>query len=288
VLAASGIRSGSRYWTASHRRRPPTAGVSALTDVGESAIAMESASNGSGYPAGLQPPSPDPSRSTPPRFTRSRPRRSPVPGRADHLAGRRHGSEAAARHPGRARAYATVAIVALTVDRGTADCWGRTATRRSTTRLAEPGNAKGPTPSRSPSIGLRGFVSCSRTAQAVVTAGSYVDEGMIAGTRARRPRNRPTGDPAQSDRLAAGVIRAAGELGSRCRGTSGGRLRRHRPGPDHPARPDHRWCSRLRERAGGCRSRSPGPARWRPSGIVRSRVVFHLGATTGPPRRTDA
>ena len=50
----------------------------------------------------------------------------------------------------------------------------------------------------------------------VVAAGSYVDEGVIAGhALLADPTRRPTAVVAQSDLLAAGVIRAAQELGLR-------------------------------------------------------------------------
>ncbi|MEJ3405243.1 LacI family DNA-binding transcriptional regulator [Rathayibacter sp. YIM 133350] len=53
-------------------------------------------------------------------------------------------------------------------------------------------------------------------APGVVAAGSYVDEGIIAGRALLAdPASRPTAVIAQSDLLAAGVIRAAEELGLR-------------------------------------------------------------------------
>ncbi len=49
----------------------------------------------------------------------------------------------------------------------------------------------------------------------VITAGSLVDEGLLAGREILAAPNRPTAIIAQSDLLAAGVIQAAQELGLR-------------------------------------------------------------------------
>jgi len=61
---------------------------------------------------------------------------------------------------------------------------------------------------------LRGVRAVFPTSTGVVTTGSYVDEGMTAGhALLDDPNHRPTAILAQSDLLAAGVIKAAEELG---------------------------------------------------------------------------
>lgn len=61
---------------------------------------------------------------------------------------------------------------------------------------------------------LRGVRAVFPDSGGVVTTGSFVDEGMLAGhTLLDDPTRRPTAILAQSDLLAAGVIRAAEELG---------------------------------------------------------------------------
>jgi DNA-binding LacI/PurR family transcriptional regulator len=61
---------------------------------------------------------------------------------------------------------------------------------------------------------LRGVRAVFPDSTGIVTAGSYVDEGMIAGhALLDDPSRRPTAIMAQSDLLAAGVIKAAQELG---------------------------------------------------------------------------
>ena len=63
---------------------------------------------------------------------------------------------------------------------------------------------------------LRGVRAVFPDATGVVSAGSYVDEGMVAGhALLADPDRRPTAIIAQSDLLAAGVIKAAEELGLR-------------------------------------------------------------------------
>ena len=69
-------------------------------------------------------------------------------------------------------------------------------------------------PSRSRSTGCAPPARCSPTLPAVVTAGSQVSEGIVAGhALLDDPARRPTAVIAQSDLLAAGVIKAAEELG---------------------------------------------------------------------------
>jgi len=62
---------------------------------------------------------------------------------------------------------------------------------------------------------LRGAREVFPLLDAVVTSGSLIDEGLLAGRKllARPEAQRPTAIIAQSDLLAAGVIRAAQELG---------------------------------------------------------------------------
>jgi DNA-binding LacI/PurR family transcriptional regulator len=61
---------------------------------------------------------------------------------------------------------------------------------------------------------LRGVRAVFPDSTGVVTTGSYVDEGMIAGhVLLDNPAHRPTAIMAQSDLLAAGVIKAALDLG---------------------------------------------------------------------------
>ena len=61
---------------------------------------------------------------------------------------------------------------------------------------------------------LRGVRAVFPDSGGVVTTGSFVDEGMLAGhALLDNPDHRPTAILAQSDLLAAGVIRAAEELG---------------------------------------------------------------------------
>lgn len=63
---------------------------------------------------------------------------------------------------------------------------------------------------------LRGVRAVFPESTGVVTAGSFVDEGMVAGRELLAdPDRRPTAIMAQSDLLAAGVIRAAEDLGLR-------------------------------------------------------------------------
>ena len=63
---------------------------------------------------------------------------------------------------------------------------------------------------------LRGVRAVFPSSTGVVATGSYVDEGMIAGhALLDDPNGRPTAVMAQSDLLAAGVIKAAEELGLR-------------------------------------------------------------------------
>ncbi|WP_424936770.1 MULTISPECIES: LacI family DNA-binding transcriptional regulator [Bacteria] len=63
---------------------------------------------------------------------------------------------------------------------------------------------------------LQGTRDVFPDARAVSAAGSFIDEGVIAGrTLLEDPATRPTAVVAQSDLLAAGVIRAAEDLGLR-------------------------------------------------------------------------
>ena len=113
---------------------------------------------------------------------------------------------------------------------------------------------------------LRGARAVFPSSGGVVSTGSFVDEGMIAGhALLDDPENRPTAIIAQSDLLAAGVIKAAEELGLHVpAGPECRRLRRDRPGPDHPARPDHPRAA-CRRAGSGRRAGRSRPARRRPA-----------------------
>ncbi len=131
---------------------------------------------------------------------------------------------------------------------------------------------------------LRGVRSVFPDSQGVVSAGSFVDEGMIAGhALLDDPDHRPTAIIAQSDLLAAGVIKAAGELGLEVPrdvsvvGYDGIALDRIIPHDlttmSQPAAEQGRAAGQavLDLLDGG----HPDP--------VRFASTFHRGATTGPP-----
>ena len=120
-----------------------------------------------------------------------------------------------------------------------------------------------------------------------MSAGSYVEEGIIAGhALLDDPAHRPTAILAQSDLLAAGVIKAAEELGIDVPGDlsvvgfDGIALDRIVPHDlttmVQPAAEQGRAAGRavLDLLEGG----APESARFT--------STFHLGATTGPPRRS--
>jgi DNA-binding LacI/PurR family transcriptional regulator len=119
----------------------------------------------------------------------------------------------------------------------------------------------------------------------VVSAGSFVDEGMIAGhTLLDDPDHRPTAVIAQSDLLAAGVIKAAEDLGMEVPGDlsvvgfDGIALDRIIPHDlttlAQPAAEQGRAAGRaVLDLLGGG---EPGP--------VRFVSTFHVGGTTAPPR----
>jgi DNA-binding LacI/PurR family transcriptional regulator len=132
---------------------------------------------------------------------------------------------------------------------------------------------------------LRGVRAVFPDSQGVVSAGSFVDEGMIAGHALLvDPDHRPTAIVAQSDLLAAGVIKAAGELGLDVPGDvsvvgyDGIALDRIIPHDlttmSQPAAEQGRAAGQavLDLLEGG----RPDP--------VRFASTFHRGATTGPPR----
>jgi len=133
---------------------------------------------------------------------------------------------------------------------------------------------------------LRGARAVFPKSGGVVSAGSFVDEGMIAGhTLLDDPDHRPTAIIAQSDLLAAGVIKTAEELGLRVPadlsvvGFDGIALDRIIPHDlttlTQPAAEQGRAAGRavLDLLDGG----QPGS--------VRFVSTFHLGGTTAPPRR---
>jgi DNA-binding LacI/PurR family transcriptional regulator len=260
-------------------------GLLLLTDVGESALAMESASMDGVILLGCSS-----------RIARSIDiqRRRAIPAVA--LGGPEfdgvlsisldddRASEVAARHLAEL-GHRDVAIVALPLD--------------SDDGLLEDGHPdngsarRGPlTPDREESATvqvtldrLRGVRAVFPSATGVVTTGSYVDEGMIAGhALLAHPDHRPTAIMAQSDLLAAGVIRAAEELGLQVPrdlsvvgfdGIALDRIIRH----DlttlvQPAAEQGRAAGRavLDLLEGG-----------HPESALFS-STFHLGATTGPPR----
>jgi DNA-binding LacI/PurR family transcriptional regulator len=136
---------------------------------------------------------------------------------------------------------------------------------------------------------LRGARAVFPKSGGVVSAGSFVDEGMIAGhTLLDDPDHRPTAIIAQSDLLAAGVIKTAEELGLRVPadlsvvGFDGIALDRIIPHDlttlTQPAAEQGRAAGRavLDLLDGG----QPGS--------VRFVSTFHLGGTTAPPRRHRA
>jgi len=133
---------------------------------------------------------------------------------------------------------------------------------------------------------LRGTRAVFPDSGGVVTRGSFVDEGMIAGRALLDgPDDRPTAIIAQSDLLAAGVIKAAEEVGLRVPqdlsvvGFDGIALDRIIPHDlttlVQPAAEQGRAAGRavLDLLDGG----QPGPV-----GFVST---FHLGGTTAPPPR---
>ncbi len=189
-------------------------GLLLLTDVGESAMAMESASMDGVVLLGC---------ST--RIARSidilRRRATPTvalggpefPGVLTISLDDRSASEVAARHLADL-GHRDVAIVALPLD-GDVGALGPPAP-------GSPSAERGPLTDDRERAGtvqvsidrLRGVRAVFPDSTGVVAAGSYVDEGMIAGhALLDDPDRRPTAIVAQSDLLAAGVIKAATELG---------------------------------------------------------------------------
>ena len=250
-------------------------GLLLLTDVGESALAMESASmdgvillgcsTRSGRAVDIQ-------------------RRRAIPGVAlggpvfpgvltisldDDTA-----SEVAARHLADL-GHTDVAIVALPLDgfdggeRGTL-----------TSEREQAGNVQ-VTLDR-----LRGVRAVFPDSTGVVTAGSYVEEGIIAGhAMLDDPDHRPTAILAQSDLLAAGVIKAAEELGLQVPGDlsvvgfDGIALDRIVP---------HDLTTMVQPAAEQGRAAGRAVLDLLEGGhpeSVRFASTFHLGATTAPPRR---
>ncbi len=132
---------------------------------------------------------------------------------------------------------------------------------------------------------LRGVRTVFPNSGGVVTTGSYVDEGMLAGhALLDNPAHRPTAILAQSDLLAAGVIRAAEELGLQVPndlsvvGFDGIALDRIIPHDlttlVQPAAEQGRAAGRaVLDLVDGGRPES-----------VRFSSTFHLGGTTAPPR----
>ncbi|MGS0687366.1 LacI family DNA-binding transcriptional regulator [Nakamurella sp. GG22] len=172
-----------------------------------------------------------------------------------------------------------VAIVALPLD-GVVDGSDSTAQRGALSEERERAGTVQVTLDR-----LRGVRAVFPGCPGVVSAGSFVDEGMIAGhTLLDDPDHRPTAIIAQSDLLAAGVIKAAGELGLDVPrdlsvvGYDGIALDRIIPHDlttmSQPAAEQGRAAGQavLDLLDGG----HPDP--------VRFASTFHLGATTGPPR----
>ncbi len=248
-------------------------GLLLLTDVGESALAMESASMDGVILLGCS--------------TRSGraidiQRRRGIPGVAlggpvfpgvltisldDDTA-----SEVAARHLADL-GHTTVAIVALPLDGSDTERGALTAERE----LA--GNVQ-VTLDR-----LRGVRTVFPDSGGVVTAGSYVEEGIIAGhALLDDPDRRPTAILAQSDLLAAGVIKAAEELGLHVPGDlsvvgfDGIALDRIVP---------HDLTTMVQPAAEQGRAAGRAVLDLLEGGhpeSVRFASAFHLGATTGPPR----
>ncbi len=136
---------------------------------------------------------------------------------------------------------------------------------------------------------LRGVRAVFPDSGGVVTTGSYVDEGMLAGhALLDNPDHRPTAIMAQSDLLAAGVIRAAEELGLQVPGDlsvvgfDGIALDRIIPHDlttlVQPAAEQGRAAGRaVLDLVDGGRPES-----------VRFTSTFHLGGTTAPPRVVSA
>lgn len=132
---------------------------------------------------------------------------------------------------------------------------------------------------------LRGVRAVFPRATGIVTTGSYVDEGMIAGhTLLADPDNRPTAIMAQSDLLAAGVIRAAEELGLQVPrdlsvvGFDGIALDRIIP---------HDLTTLVQPAAEQGRAAGRAVLDLLEGGHPKSAMftsTFHRGATTGPPR----
>ena len=132
---------------------------------------------------------------------------------------------------------------------------------------------------------LRGVRAIFPRSGGMVTTGSYVDEGMLAGhALLDDPAHRPTAILAQSDLLAAGVIRAAEELGLQVPadlsvvGFDGIALDRIIPHDlttmVQPAAEQGRAAGRaVLDLVDGGRPES-----------VRFSSTFHLGGTTAPPR----
>jgi DNA-binding LacI/PurR family transcriptional regulator len=252
-------------------------GLLLLTDVGESALAMESASmdgvillgcsTRSGRAVDIQ-------------------RRRAIPGVAlggpvfpgvltisldDDTA-----SEAAARHLADL-GHTDVAIVALPLD----GFDGGSERGNLTSEREQAGNVQ-VTLDR-----LRGVRAVFPDSTGVVTAGSYVEEGIIAGhALLDDPDHRPTAILAQSDLLAAGVIKAAEELGLQVPGDlsvvgfDGIALDRIVP---------HDLTTMVQPAAEQGRAAGRAVLDLLDGGhpeSVRFASTFHRGATTGPPRNS--
>ncbi len=134
---------------------------------------------------------------------------------------------------------------------------------------------------------LRGVRTVFPDSGGVVTTGSYVEEGIIAGhALLDDPDHRPTAILAQSDLLAAGVIKAAEELGVNVPGDlsvvgfDGIALDRIVP---------HDLTTMVQPAAEQGRAAGRAVLDLLEGGhpeSVRFASTFHLGATTGPPRST--
>jgi len=134
---------------------------------------------------------------------------------------------------------------------------------------------------------LRGVRAVFPDSTGVVTAGSYVEEGIIAGhALLDDPDHRPTAILAQSDLLAAGVIKAAEELGLQVPGDlsvvgfDGIALDRIVP---------HDLTTMVQPAAEQGRAAGRAVLDLLDGGdpeSVRFASTFHRGATTGPPRHS--
>ena len=119
----------------------------------------------------------------------------------------------------------------------------------------------------------------------VVAAGSFVDEGMIAGHALLDDPDRPADRGHRAERPAR---RRRHQGGRRTRPVSAGdlsrdRVRRHRAGPDHPAGPDHDGAAGRRRGPRG-RTGGAGPARRRRRDPVSVRAPSTAARRPPPPR----